>query len=164
MAVTASWLRFPRTKKGSGRLAFWITAVTELALSRMDPQSGQTPHFWVWLIALPTCSGLLSALIYGYIDLRGYEECLRASQRAVASFYVTLLAPCILLLPIFGRNILGLYCAIALIYGIGMAPLAILLAAAGGTAGYWLQRAAPRRMEAAAVMSQAWGALRRGDL
>src|SRR5271168_3746317 len=100
MAETASWSWFPETRKGCGRLAFWITAVAELSLSSLDPHASQTPHFWEWLVAFPTCAGLLAVLIYGYKDLRTYEECMRAAQRPLVSAYLILLIPFVLLLPL----------------------------------------------------------------
>jgi hypothetical protein len=152
MLETASWSGFPRTKKGSGRLAFWITALAELALLKIDPRM-DIASLWARLIGLPTCSGLLAALIYGWPAKRTYEECMRASQRAVASLFITVMVLCLLLLAIFPPDISKVPYMIAVIYSPIWAPLAMALAAAGGTLGYWIQKAVPRKV--AAVMPHA---------
>jgi hypothetical protein len=152
MADAASWFRFPETRKGGGRTAFWITVVTELWLIRLDPHASQAPNFWEWLVALPACAGLLSVLIYGYKDLRTYEECMRAAQRPLASGYLTLLIPLPFLLPTVRPNIIVLFYAIAVICGVLFAPFAIVLAALGGSLGYWIQRAVPRKAAGAPSM------------
>jgi len=144
----ASGFRIPRTKKYNGFWAFCITAVLELVVVTMDPKSNQA-HFWAWMIAFPACSGLLTVLIYGYRDLRTFGECMRASQRSLALSYMILLLPFLFLFPMVRTNILVRFYVVAVIYGLVFAPFAIVLAAAGGTLGYWIQMAAPRKVELA---------------
>jgi hypothetical protein len=148
MAEAASGLRWPQTRKFSGFWAFLVTFVPELAIFCFTSPLPRAIALAL-LIALPACSGLLAVLIYGQSKLRGYEECLRVSEWAVAWFYLTLFVLAVLGLPILALYILNVIYLSVILYSALFLPFAIVLAAAGGSLGYLIQRTVPRKAQLA---------------
>jgi hypothetical protein len=80
---------------------------------------------------------------------------LRASEWAVGWFYLTFFVLAVLGLPILALYILNVVYLSAILYGVICVPFAIVLAGAGGSLGYLIQRAVPRKAQLAETQDSA---------
>ena len=112
----------PQSQVGSALLAILLTTVVGLAFLLLGTVALQT-YGWGLFVALPFCMGLLSSVLYGYHQPRGFGE----------SIGVALLPIAILGIALLLGAMEGLICILM------AAPLACGLAALGGMLGYTIQ-------------------------
>jgi uncharacterized membrane protein YhaH (DUF805 family) len=112
----------PRSKLGSVLLSIALTSVLGLGFTLLGTQMIGT-YGWSLFVALPFCLGLFAVLLYSYHGPRDFGSCV-----TVALLPVAIVGGLLLVVAIE-----GLVCILM------AAPLALGLAWAGGSLGYYIQ-------------------------
>jgi uncharacterized membrane protein YhaH (DUF805 family) len=123
----------PRSRTGSAVFAIALTSAIGLACVLLGATYAGA-FGWSLFVGLPFCLGLFSVLTFSYHERRELGECMAASILPVG----------ILALGLVAVAVEGVVCIVM------AAPLALVLAALGGWAGYSIQ--AVRRLSGAPTM------------
>jgi uncharacterized membrane protein YhaH (DUF805 family) len=112
----------PRTALGSAVLSVGLTTLLGLGFALAGTEVIKT-YGWGLFVALPFCLGMFAVLLHSYHQPRSFSDCMKVAVLPIIVLGIVLLAVAIE----------GVICILM------AAPLAVILAIAGGSLGYGIQ-------------------------